>query len=111
MTAVVAYIKANGDPANTILGGDINSSLMDDPGPRTVARAGRLFDLRSKLAAPRIMNATASTFNNWLPTLHDNRWIDDFFTGENFQPYYSRVVETNGASDHNWVIASSIQLT
>ena len=111
MAAVVAFIKANGDPASTILGGDINSSLMDDEGPRTVARAAGLFDLRSKLAAPRIRNVDYGTFNNWSPTLHNSLWIDDVCTGENFQPYYSRVVETNGASDHNWVLASSIQLT
>jgi endonuclease/exonuclease/phosphatase family metal-dependent hydrolase len=111
MTAVVAFIKANGDPANTILGGDVNSSLMDDEGPRTVARDGKLFDLRSKLAGPRIMNCDASTFNAWLPTLHDNRWIDECFAGDRWQPYYSRVVETDGASDHNWVLASSIQIT
>jgi endonuclease/exonuclease/phosphatase family metal-dependent hydrolase len=112
MTAVLDFIKANGDLANTILGGDVNSSLMDDEGPRTVARAAGLFDLRSKLAAPRIRNVTATTFPGWVePSPHDNRWIDDICAGENFQPYYGRVVETNGASDHNFLIASSIQLS
>jgi hypothetical protein len=112
MTAAVAYIKANGDLANTILGGDVNSSLMDDEGPRTVARAAGLFDLRSKLAAPRIRNVTTTTFTNWIqPSPQTGRWIDEVFTGERWQSYYGRVVETNGASDHNWIIASSIQLS
>ena len=111
MEAVVVFIRANGDVPNTILGGDFNSSLMDDPGPRTVGRAAGLFDLRSKLAAPQIRNVDLDTFNNWLPTLHDGRWIDDVLTGPNLVPYYVRLVETLGASDHNWVLASSIQLT
>jgi hypothetical protein len=112
MQAVVAYIKANGDPVNTILGGDINSSLVDDPGPRTVARAAGLYPLRDKLAAPRITNVTATTYGGWTePSPHNNVWIDDIFCGSNFQPYWAKVLETDGASDHNFLVASSIKLT
>jgi endonuclease/exonuclease/phosphatase family metal-dependent hydrolase len=112
MTAVVAYIRANGDLANTVLGGDFNSSLMDDEGPRTVGRAAGLYDLRSKLAMAQIRNGTFSTFTDFVqPTLQNNRWIDDYFSGTNFAVYYARIVETNNASDHNWVLASSIQLS
>jgi hypothetical protein len=111
MEAVVAFIQGNGDLANTILGGDINSSLMDDAGPRTVARAAGLYDLRSKLAGLQIRNGGSSTFNAWLPALQNGRWIDEFFSGPNFQPYYSRIIPTLGASDHEWIVASSIALT
>jgi hypothetical protein len=111
MQAVVAFIKANGDLANTILGGDINSSLMDDPGPRTVGRTAGLYDLRSKLALAQIRNGTSSTFNDWEPALQSGRWIDDVFTSSNFQPYYSRIIPTEGASDHEWIVASSIALS
>ena len=54
---------------------------------------------------------TSNTFNGWQPPKHDGFWIDDILTGDNFQPYYARVIDTNGASDHQWIIASSIQLT
>jgi hypothetical protein len=112
MQAIIDYIKANGDLANTILGGDINSSLTDSDGPRKTARAGGLWDLRNKLALARIRNGTSNTFNSWQqPVPHNNSWIDDVFTGDNFQPYYSRVIDTNGASDHQFIVASSIQLT
>jgi hypothetical protein len=111
MTAAVGFIKANGDLTNTILGGDVNSSLVDDPGPRTVARAAGLFPLRDKLAMAQIRNGSYDTFNDWLPTLHNGRWIDDVFSGTNFAVYYSRLVETLGASDHNFLIASSIALS
>jgi hypothetical protein len=112
MQAVVGFIKANGDLANTILGGDVNSSLVDDEGPRTVARAAGLFDIRSKLAAPRIRNVMMTTFPGWTqPSAQTGRWIDDCWSGENWSNYYARVVETNGASDHNWLISSQIQLS
>jgi hypothetical protein len=111
MEAAVAFIAENGDPANTIFGGDFNAGGTDTESPREIARDGRLFDLRSKLAARRIGNVTSNTFNGWERPLHDGFWIDDVLTGDNFQPYYGRVIDTNGASDHQWVIASSIQLT
>jgi hypothetical protein len=112
MTAVVGYIKANGDLTNTILGGDVNSSLVDPVSPRSIARDAGLFPLRDKLAAPRIRNVTGTTFTNWVePSPQDGRWIDDCLSGENFVPYYGRVVETNGASDHNYLLASSIALS
>jgi endonuclease/exonuclease/phosphatase family protein len=111
MRAAVGFITDNGDLRNTIFGGDINAGSTDTPGPRQVARTAGLYDLRGKLAAPRIKNVTSNTFNGWEPARHDGFWIDDILTGDNFQPYYARVIDTNGASDHQWIIASSIQLT
>jgi hypothetical protein len=112
MTASVEAIHNDGDPRNTIFGGDINAGGTDTESPRMIGRAAGLFDLRSKLAAPRIGNVTSNTFNGWRqPAPRDGFWIDDVLTGNNFQPYYGRVIDTNGASDHQWIIASSIQLT
>ena len=111
MQAAVRFITDHGNPRDTIFGGDFNAGGTDTSGPRQIARAAGLFDLRAKLAAPRIRNVTSNTFNGWQPPKHDGFWIDDILTGDNFQPYYARVINTNGASDHQWIIASSIQLT
>jgi endonuclease/exonuclease/phosphatase family metal-dependent hydrolase len=110
MTAAVAYIKAAGDPANTIFAGDFNAGSTETDGPRKIAREAGLKDLRSRLAAPEITNVTSNTFNSWKPFKHDSWWIDDILTGRNFMPYWGRVIDTLGASDHQFLVASSIQL-
>lgn len=121
MEAAVEFIADTGNIRNTIFGGDFNAGGTDTEGPRDIARDAGLFDLRAKLAAPRIKNVESNTYNGWQPALRDGFWIDDVLTGENFQPYYARVIDTlhdprtgtptRGASDHQWIIASSIQLT
>lgn len=110
MAAAVAYVTTNGNVRNTILAGDFNAGGTDTESPREIARDGGLFDLRSKLAAPRIRNVDWNTYNGWQPTKRDGWWIDDVLTGENLQPYYARVVDTSGASDHGWLLASSVQI-
>lgn len=112
MAAAIETIAAYGDLANTIFGGDFNSPDMDGDSVRTTARGGRLFDLRSKLATARITNVGSSTFNGWAnPAPQTGEWIDDILTGDNMQPYYARVVETAPASDHQFIVASSVRVT
>lgn len=104
------------DVRNTIFGVDTNSSVMTGSDhPRAVARAGGLVDLRSKLDTYSIRDADLSSFNYWRETPRNGQWIDDVFTGGNYQPYYGRVVRTDvgdgpNASDHNWILSSAIQL-
>jgi hypothetical protein len=109
MAAVVDLLP---NPRNTIFGADINNDVMEGDCPRSIARAGGLFDLRSKLALPRITNVSFNSFNGWATTRRDGLWIDDLFTGNNLQPYYGNMIRTEieGASDHNWLLVSSIQI-
>ena len=107
MEAVVAALP---DIRNTILGVDMNSSVMTGLSPRSVARDAGLTDLRAKFGEWSIRDATANTYTGWSETIFGSEWIDDIFTGGNFQPYYGRVVLTEEASDHNWPLVSSIQL-
>lgn len=110
MEAAVAFIASKGITRNLIFGGDFNAGGTTADTPRAAARAGGLFPLRDKLAAPRIGNVTSNSFNNFQLPLRDGFWIDDILTGDQWQPYWGRVVDTNGASDHQWIIASSIQI-
>jgi hypothetical protein len=112
MVAACDFIKDQGAQLSVIFGGDFNSGQTLEEGPRTVARSNGLFDLRNKLALARIRNVNSNTYNGWQqPCPRDGRWIDDILTGEHQQPYYARVIDTNGASDHQFLIASTIQTT
>jgi hypothetical protein len=109
MESVVSRLEAL-NIRNSIFQADLNNDGMATDDPRGIARQGGLWDLRSKLAPGRMHSDELSTWNGWAETEANGLWIDEVFTGENFMPYTARVVETNGASDHNWLLTSVIQI-
>jgi hypothetical protein len=111
MEAAVEFITAEGDIRNTIFGGDFNAGGTNTAGPRTIAKAGGLRSLRGKLGPDCISNLESNSYNGWSTPPRNGFWIDDILTGHNFQPYYGSVINTDGASDHQFILASSIQLT
>ena len=111
MQAVIDELRTHWNIRNAVFGADLNNSNVTGECPRTIGTRNGFIELWNKAGRDVISNDLANTWNGWRETVYGDQRIDGVFFGANLMPYYGKVIDTNGASDHNWIRASAVQLS